>query len=60
LLHCFFGDKTPLDFSNDPSVLILTFNPVTIRRLTYWEIIADNLSKSGWSWGCASAIDSNG
>jgi hypothetical protein len=25
-----------------------------------WEIIADNLSKAGWSWGCASAIDSNG
>jgi hypothetical protein len=26
----------------------------------YWEIIADNLSKDGWSWGCVSAIDSNG
>jgi hypothetical protein len=26
----------------------------------YWEIIADNLSKAGWSWGCVSAIDSNG
>jgi hypothetical protein len=25
-----------------------------------WEIIADNLSKTGWSWGCVSAIDSNG
>jgi hypothetical protein len=25
-----------------------------------WEIIADNLSKVGWSWGCVSAIDSNG
>jgi hypothetical protein len=23
----------------------------------YWEIIADNLSKAGWSWGCVSAID---
>jgi hypothetical protein len=22
--------------------------------------IADNLSKAGWSWGCVSAIDSNG
>jgi hypothetical protein len=21
---------------------------------------ADNLSKAGWSWGCVSAIDSNG
>jgi len=26
----------------------------------YWEIIADNLSKAGWSWGCVSAFDSNG
>jgi hypothetical protein len=24
-----------------------------------WEIIADNLSKAGWSWGWVSAIDSN-
>jgi len=26
----------------------------------YWEIIADNLSKAGWSWGCVSAMDSHG
>jgi hypothetical protein len=26
----------------------------------YWEIIADNLSKAGWSWGLLAAIDSNG
>src|SRR6266700_3667447 len=25
-------------------------------RVSYWEIIADNLSKAGWSWGCISAI----
>ena len=25
-----------------------------------WEVIADNLSKTGWSWACGSAIDSNG
>jgi hypothetical protein len=25
-----------------------------------WEIIANNLSKAGWSWGCVSAIDSQG
>jgi hypothetical protein len=23
----------------------------TIYRLKYWEIIADNLSRAGWSWG---------
>jgi hypothetical protein len=30
------------------------------HRVKYWEIIADNLSKAGWSWGCVSAIDSEG
>jgi hypothetical protein len=25
-----------------------------------WEIIADNVSKAGWSWGCVSAIDREG
>jgi hypothetical protein len=25
-------------------------------RVKYWEIIADNLSKAGWSWGCVSVI----
>jgi hypothetical protein len=30
------------------------------QRVKYWEIIADNLSKAGWSWGCVSAIDSSG
>ena len=30
------------------------------RVKRYWKIIADNLSKAGWSWGCVSAIDSNG
>jgi hypothetical protein len=26
----------------------------------HWEIIADNLKKAGWSWGCVAAIDSCG
>ena len=30
------------------------------NRVKDWKIIADNLSKAGWSWGCVSAIDSNG
>ena len=29
------------------------------RVKRYWEIIADNLSKAGWSWGCVSALDCN-
>src|SRR5207237_5244541 len=24
---------------------------------TYWEIIADNLSKAGWSWSCVASVD---
>ena len=30
------------------------------NRVKYWEIIARNLKKRGWSLGCVSAIDSNG
>ena len=30
------------------------------RRVKYWELIADNLSKTGFSWGCVSAADSEG
>jgi hypothetical protein len=29
-------------------------------RVKYWEIIANRLSKAGWSWGCVSAIDAHG
>jgi hypothetical protein len=25
-----------------------------------WEIIANRLSKAGWSWGCVATINSNG
>jgi hypothetical protein len=28
--------------------------------MKYWEIIADNLKKAGWSLGYVSAIDSKG
>jgi hypothetical protein len=28
--------------------------------MKYWEIIADKLSKAGWSWGCVSTVDSRG
>jgi hypothetical protein len=28
--------------------------------MKYWELIADKLSASGWSWGCVSAVDSEG
>ena len=35
-------------------------NTYKIIRKRYWELIADNLSKAGWSWGCVSAIDREG
>ena len=28
--------------------------------MNYWEIIADNLSKAGWSWGCVATVDATG
>jgi hypothetical protein len=28
--------------------------------MKYWETIANNLSKAGWSWGCVSALDTQG
>src|SRR5216117_3450995 len=31
-----------------------------VYMLKYWEIIADNLKKRGWSLGYVSAIDSHG
>jgi|SRR6516162_241908 hypothetical protein len=31
-----------------------------IRRVKYWEIIADNLKKRGWSLGWVSALGSRG
>jgi hypothetical protein len=32
----------------------------TIHRVKYWEIIARNLKKRGWSLGYVSALDSQG
>jgi len=29
-------------------------------RVKYWEIIPDDLSKAGWSWGCVAARDREG
>src|SRR5262245_48978614 len=30
------------------------------HRVKCWEIIAGNLTKAGWSWGCVSALDYKG
>jgi len=54
-------EKRPLRFFEIASVLVRldTFS-TNLSSMNYWEIIADNLSKAGWSWGCVSAIDSHG
>jgi len=28
--------------------------------MKYWEYLANNLSKVGWSWGCVATVDSRG
>jgi len=28
--------------------------------LKYWETIADNLGKAGWTWGCVASVDREG
>ena len=28
--------------------------------MKYWEIIADNLSAAGWTWGVVSAVNTDG
>jgi hypothetical protein len=33
---------------------------LSFHRVKYWEIIADNLSKAGWSWGFVATVDSDG
>jgi hypothetical protein len=36
---------------------MLNFSPILKK---HWEIIADNLSKAGWSYGWISALDRKG
>jgi hypothetical protein len=31
-----------------------------VQLRSAWEIIADNLSKAGWSWGWVAALDCEG
>ena len=44
---------------DEPTLASLEW-PKRVARLKYWEIIADNLKKRGWSLGYVSVIDSNG
>jgi hypothetical protein len=38
----------------------ITSNQQPTPLKLYWEIIADNLSKAGWSWDYLSALDCEG
>jgi hypothetical protein len=38
----------------------IIMSAIARSRMKNWEVIADNLSKAGWSWGCVSALDSQG
>jgi hypothetical protein len=35
-------------------------SPEYLTISQYWEIIADDLSKAGWSLGCVSTVDLDG
>ena len=37
-----------------------SLSSANLHRELFSTIIADNLSKAGWSWGCVSVIDSGG
>jgi hypothetical protein len=55
--------KSCLPFSNLNLQFKLTdiiMSAIARNRMKNWEIIADNLSKAGWSWGCVSALDCQG
>ena len=43
-----------------PFLIAFTTKKAESQRVKYWEIIADNLGKAGWSWGCVSAVDLKG
>jgi hypothetical protein len=54
---------TSLAIGNPPPLPCKPFFHCCVKKTTgkirvkYWEIIADNLSKAGWSWGCVSTLD---
>jgi hypothetical protein len=41
-------------------IAVWSVNDAQSGSVKYWEIIADNLSKAGWSWGYVSALDAEG
>ena len=55
--------KSCLPFSNSnpqskPTDIIMS--AIAWNRMKNWEVIADSLSKAGWSWGYVSTVNSQG
>jgi hypothetical protein len=65
-MNCFFIHSR--FFPDDWSIAVIiifafavwTAKTAESAAVKYWKIIADNLSKAGWSWGCVSALDAEG
>ena len=48
-------------FWRDFVIAVWSAKDAESRRVKrYWEMIADDLKKAGWSWGCVSALDCEG
>jgi len=59
-VHPHFGCVDFLLFDRVQDCLKRQFLAVEPAQVNYWEIIAGNVSKAGWSWGWVSAGDSRG
>jgi hypothetical protein len=59
-VHPHVGCVDFLFFDRVQDCLKRQFLAVKPAQVKYWEIIADNLSEAGWSWGCVSALDCEG
>ncbi len=64
LLH---GEERQVRLQMDEQIVreVLLRTAVKMRpeigpRMKYWEIIADNLKKAGWSWGCVPTGERSG
>jgi len=54
------ASRNTLRIANHLSLLCEVRKGQNPRRVNYWEIIADDLSKAGWNWSCLSAVDRDG
>jgi hypothetical protein len=49
-----------LQIGRDSGTGAVQYEPVKRLCVKFWEIVAEKLGKAGWTWGCVSAVDSNG